>query len=646
MATMTDHLKKISLDAEAVVSATLALSRRGREGDGTAVTSEPTRAITHKDQDLVRELAAAQAIIRDHEAKVGEWKKKVEDAEEAQKVAGISFQKMRKDSEIFQIQYKKMEADLEVMKAEKLAAEQKAEDAEKGHGLREQVDSLRAELKVAKEQLKEVVPASQHDIVVGELKQVKEKLTETENELTQAKQKVNALTAEKEDLDRKFGLVRETGKKLEEQNKKRKEQNQALLKEKDNLQQELNVLKARPDSAVRVEGGAEASSSEVESLKAQISQLQAELQQEQSKQPGTAEPSSIEIEKIKETFKQDEKRLQEEIQSLKQKLEDEKQNYNKAKNLAHTLTQKLKKFQTPAAKPDQEKKAELVTEVVAAQPPAVNAAKDPVQPAAPSSSTTPAPPPAETTIVGTVKVGTAAAPVTKPTPQGAQIAKILGMGNKQPGPGGQVQQIADGMVLWFLILAEQAGKQAPAGQAKVGAISKVNDDSACQNNQMQGQKKAPGQHAAAGQTPKQSPAAQQAGGSPGKVQLNKAPPAATAAKTASPPQPTDAQPPTAATGAAKPQAGGAHVASSAENLLRQKLLQAQQQKKNAAAATEAKQDAAPDAAEATAGKRLRSTVEESEAKSGNEGDTGSAGDTPGEQDESKRARRIISLKKK
>mmetsp|Transcript_6296 Transcript_6296/g.22435 ORF Transcript_6296/g.22435 Transcript_6296/m.22435 type:complete len:647 (-) Transcript_6296:2500-4440(-) len=549
MATMTDHLKKISLDAEAVVSATLALSRRGREGDGTAVTSEPTRAITHKDQDLVRELAAAQAIIRDHEAKVGEWKKKVEDAEEAQKVAGISFQKMRKDSEIFQIQYKKMEADLEVMKAEKLAAEQKAEDAEKGHGLREQVDSLRAELKVAKEQLKEVVPASQHDIVVGELKQVKEKLTETENELTQAKQKVNALTAEKEDLDRKFGLVRETGKKLEEQNKKRKEQNQALLKEKDNLQQELNVLKARPDSAVRVEGGAEASSSEVESLKAQISQLQAELQQEQSKQPGTAEPSSIEIEKIKETFKQDEKRLQEEIQSLKQKLEDEKQNYNKAKNLAHTLTQKLKKFQTPAAKPDQEKKAELVTEVVAAQPPAVNAAKDPVQPAAPSSSTTPAPPPAETTIVGTVKVGTAAAPVTKPTPQGAQIAKILGMGNKQPGPGGQ------------------AGKQAPAGQAK--------------NNQMQGQKKAPGQHAAAGQTPKQSPAAQQAGGSPGKVQLNKAPPAATAAKTASPPQPTDAQPPTAATGAAKPQAGGAHVASSAENLLRQKLLQAQQQKKNA-----------------------------------------------------------------
>ncbi|EKX53059.1 hypothetical protein GUITHDRAFT_101505 [Guillardia theta CCMP2712] len=626
MATMTDHLKKISLDAEAVVSATLALSRRGREGDGTAVTSEPTRAITHKDQDLVRELAAAQAIIRDHEAKVGEWKKKVEDAEEAQKVAGISFQKMRKDSEIFQIQYKKMEADLEVMKAEKLAAEQKAEDAEKGHGLREQVDSLRAELKVAKEQLKEVVPASQHDIVVGELKQVKEKLTETENELTQAKQKVNALTAEKEDLDRKFGLVRETGKKLEEQNKKRKEQNQALLKEKDNLQQELNVLKARPDSAVRVEGGAEASSSEVESLKAQISQLQAELQQEQSKQPGTAEPSSIEIEKIKETFKQDEKRLQEEIQSLKQKLEDEKQNYNKAKNLAHTLTQKLKKFQTPAAKPDQEKKAELVTEVVAAQPPAVNAAK--------------------TTIVGTVKVGTAAAPVTKPTPQGAQIAKILGMGNKQPGPGGQ------------------AGKQAPAGQAKVGAISKVNDDSACQNNQMQGQKKAPGQHAAvnsfsfpamrdlivpycqAGQTPKQSPAAQQAGGSPGKVQLNKAPPAATAAKTASPPQPTDAQPPTAATGAAKPQAGGAHVASSAENLLRQKLLQAQQQKKNAAAATEAKQDAAPDAAEATAGKRLRSTVEESEAKSGNEGDTGSAGDTPGEQDESKRARRIISLKKK
>mmetsp|Transcript_6294 Transcript_6294/g.22422 ORF Transcript_6294/g.22422 Transcript_6294/m.22422 type:complete len:615 (-) Transcript_6294:1711-3555(-) len=614
MATMTDHLKKISLDAEAVVSATLALSRRGREGDGTAVTSEPTRAITHKDQDLVRELAAAQAIIRDHEAKVGEWKKKVEDAEEAQKVAGISFQKMRKDSEIFQIQYKKMEADLEVMKAEKLAAEQKAEDAEKGHGLREQVDSLRAELKVAKEQLKEVVPASQHDIVVGELKQVKEKLTETENELTQAKQKVNALTAEKEDLDRKFGLVRETGKKLEEQNKKRKEQNQALLKEKDNLQQELNVLKARPDSAVRVEGGAEASSSEVESLKAQISQLQAELQQEQSKQPGTAEPSSIEIEKIKETFKQDEKRLQEEIQSLKQKLEDEKQNYNKAKNLAHTLTQKLKKFQTPAAKPDQEKKAELVTEVVAAQPPAVNAAKDPVQPAAPSSSTTPAPPPAETTIVGTVKVGTAAAPVTKPTPQGAQIAKILGMGNKQPGPGGQ------------------AGKQAPAGQAK--------------NNQMQGQKKAPGQHAAAGQTPKQSPAAQQAGGSPGKVQLNKAPPAATAAKTASPPQPTDAQPPTAATGAAKPQAGGAHVASSAENLLRQKLLQAQQQKKNAAAATEAKQDAAPDAAEATAGKRLRSTVEESEAKSGNEGDTGSAGDTPGEQDESKRARRIISLKKK
>jgi len=164
-----------------------------------------------------------------------------------------------------------------------------------------------------------------------------------------------------------------------------------------------------------------------------------------------------------------------------------------------------------------------------------------------------------------------------------------------------VQQIADGMVLWFLILAEQAGKQAPAGQAK--------------NNQMQGQKKAPGQHAAAGQTPKQSPAAQQAGGSPGKVQLNKAPPAATAAKTASPPQPTDAQPPTAATGAAKPQAGGAHVASSAENLLRQKLLQAQQQKKNAAAATEAKQDAAPDAAEATAGKRLRSTVEVSSTSS-------------------------------
>ena len=90
-----------------------------------------------------------------------------------------------------------------------------------------------------------------------------------------------------------------------------------------------------------------------------------------------------------------------------------------------------------------------------------------------------------------------------------------------------MQQNADGMVLWFLILSEQAGKQAPAGQAKVGAITKVNDDSACQNNQMQGQKKGPGQHAAvnsfsftamrdlivpyfqAGQTPKQSPAAQQ-----------------------------------------------------------------------------------------------------------------------------------------
>jgi len=69
-----------------------------------------------------------------------------------------------------------------------------------------------------------------------------------------------------------------------------------------------------------------------------------------------------------------------------------------------------------------------------------------------------------------------------------------------------------------------------------------------------------------------------------------------------------------------------------------------------------------DVRSATAGKRLRSTVEESEPKSGNEGDAyeqggerarecdvdgrGSAGDTPGDQDESKRARRIISLKKK
>eukprot|EP00960_Hanusia_phi_P066405 766393-Hanusia_phi.AAC.6 len=308
MATMTDHLKKISLDAEAVVSATLALSRRGGEAGSTAVTAEPSRALTQRDQDLVRELAAAQAIIRDHESKVAEWKKKVEDAEEAQKMAGISFQKMRKDSEIFQIQYKKMEADIEVMKAEKVVAEQKAEDAEKGHGLREQVDSLKAELKVAKEQLKDVVPASQHDIVLGELKQVKEKLAEMENELTQANQKVSSLTAEKDDIDRKFGLVRETGKKLEEQNKKRKEQNQALLKERDSLQQELNVIKARPDSAVRVEGGQEDSPNEIESLKAQIAQLQVrklqagvtELKQEQSKQPGNAETSNSEIEKMKE----------------------------------------------------------------------------------------------------------------------------------------------------------------------------------------------------------------------------------------------------------------------------------------------------------------------------------------------------------
>ena len=118
-----EHLKQLSADTEEVIRATCALARRAG-GAPAAGGAQLGSAIDTR--EIAKELAAAKEAVREHEAKVAEWERKVASAEEGQKVAAEAFKKMNSDVQMFKEQCAAFEADSKAEKALREQAEKRA----------------------------------------------------------------------------------------------------------------------------------------------------------------------------------------------------------------------------------------------------------------------------------------------------------------------------------------------------------------------------------------------------------------------------------------------------------------------------------------------------------------------------------------
>jgi len=134
MATMIDHLKQISADTEDVILACSALARRGAGGAAAAGSDSfsgggALLSNAADTREIAKELAAAKEELRAHTAKVAEWERKVASAEEAQKVAAVTFHKGQRDVQMFKEQCAKMEEEAKAAAARAEAAEKRAIEA-------------------------------------------------------------------------------------------------------------------------------------------------------------------------------------------------------------------------------------------------------------------------------------------------------------------------------------------------------------------------------------------------------------------------------------------------------------------------------------------------------------------------------------
>lgn len=119
-----EHLKQLSADTEEVIRATCALAQR--RGGGALAAGGALVGSAIDTREMAKELAAAKGHLREHEAKVAEWERKVASAEEGQKVAAEAFKKMNGDVQMFKEQCARFEAEAKSEKALREEAEKRA----------------------------------------------------------------------------------------------------------------------------------------------------------------------------------------------------------------------------------------------------------------------------------------------------------------------------------------------------------------------------------------------------------------------------------------------------------------------------------------------------------------------------------------